>query len=89
MIDKAALTDLRSYIKRRAGYLRYRVGSTFYKADITDAIILENGGVRVQATIVPTAPTTINRVELWNNAGEYQLSRDRRASCIGLTSQSK
>lgn len=76
MIDKAALTDLRSYIKRRAGYLRYRVGSTFYRADITDAIILENGVVRVQATIVPTAPTTINRVELWNNAGELWAHKD-------------
>lgn len=76
MIDTATLTDLRNYIKRRAGYFRYRVGSTFYKAEITDALILNTGVVRIQASIVPTSPVTINRVELWSNAGELWAHKD-------------
>lgn len=68
-LDTAALTDIRSYVKNRVGYLRYRVGTTYTKVPISDVQILTSGVVRVQASIAPGA-VTINRVELFSNAGE-------------------
>lgn len=75
-LDKAAFTDMRNYIKKRIGYLKYRVGTTYHKVSITDILILPNGVVRVQATIVPGIPNTINRIELYNNAGELWAHQD-------------
>ncbi len=74
-LDTAALNDIRGYVKKRVGYLQYRVGTTYTKAPITDAQILSSGVVRVQASIVPGA-VTINRVELYNNAGELWAHQD-------------
>lgn len=75
-LDTAALTDLRNYIKKRVGYLRYRVGTTYYKVAITDAQVLSSGVVRIQATIVPNSPITMNRVELYNNNGDLWAHQD-------------
>lgn len=75
-LDTAAFADLRNYIKKRVGYLQYRVGSSYSKAQITDAQVLNNGTVRIQATIVPRDPITINRVELYNNNGDLWAHQD-------------
>lgn len=75
-LDTAAFTDLRNYVKRRAGRLRYRVGSTFYTVPITDATVLPSGVVRVQASIVPSGSVTINRVELLNNNNDLWAHQD-------------
>lgn len=70
MIDPAGFADLRSFIKRRISYARYRVGNVFTKAPLSDITILENGTVRVRLVIAPEKTITVNRVELWNSAGE-------------------
>lgn len=75
-LDNAAFTDLRSYIKRRIGFLKYRVGTTYYRTPITDAQILQSGVVRVQAQIVPNGSVTINRVELYNNNNDLWAHQD-------------
>ncbi len=75
-LDNAAFTDLRQYIKRRLSYVRYRVGSTYYNADITDAQILPSGDVRIQASLVPNGAVQINRVEVYNNNGDLWAHQD-------------
>lgn len=75
-LDTAALNDLRSYVKRRVGFLQYRVGTTYTKVQISDVQILSSGVVRVQASIVPNGAVTINRVELYNNASELWAHQD-------------
>lgn len=75
-LDTAALNDLRGYVKKRVGYLQYRVGTTYTKVQISDVQILSSGVVRVQASIVPNGAVTINRVELYNNAGQLWAHQD-------------
>jgi len=76
MIDPAGFADLRSFIKRRISYARYRVGNVFTKASLSDVAILENGTVRAQLVIAPEETITVNRVELWNSAGELWAHQD-------------
>ncbi len=75
-LDAAALTDLRNYTRRRLKYLRYYVGSKHYDTPITDAQILTDGTVRIQATIVPSSAVNITRVELYNNNGNRWAYQD-------------
>ncbi len=75
-LDKAALTDIRNYIKKRCGYVKYRVGSSYYQVPITDAQMLGDGTVRVQVSIVPGNAVTINRIELYNNNGDLWAHQD-------------
>lgn len=76
MIDAAGFNDLRSYIKRRVSYARYRVGSTFYKTPINDVEINADGTVRVWISILPGSSVTVNRVELWSNNAELWMHQD-------------
>lgn len=69
-LDTAAFVDLRNFIRRRIGFLRYRTEEAFYKVPISDAQVLSDGTVRVAASIVPDSSVTINRVELYNNNGD-------------------
>ena len=69
-LDNAAFVDLRNYIQRRVHNLKYRVGSTMYNADISDAEVLSNGVVRIKAPIIPNGAVRITRVELYNNNGD-------------------
>lgn len=75
-LTNAALNDMRNYIKRRVGYLRYRVGSTYTSVQISDVRVLPSGVVRVQASIVPSGAATVNRVELYNTANELWATQD-------------
>lgn len=75
-LDTAALSDLRSYVKRRVGFLKYRVGTSYTKVPISDVQILPSGVVRIQASIVPSNAVTINRVELYSNASELWAHQD-------------
>lgn len=76
MLDNAAFVDLRNYIKKRIVKLKYRVGTTSYDVPVSDAMILTNGVVRIQAPIVPGTPVTINRIEAYNTNGELWAHQD-------------
>lgn len=75
-LDTAALTDLRTFIKHRAGYLQYRAGGVINKVSITDAQILADGTVRIQAMISPGSANKIDRVEIYNNNGDLWAHQD-------------
>ncbi|MCF8017850.1 MAG: hypothetical protein K9L62_00495 [Vallitaleaceae bacterium] len=76
MLDAAAFTDLRGYIKRRIANARYRVGSTYYTTSLNDISILPDGTVRAQLSIIPGGTVTINRVELFNSDGNLWAHQD-------------
>lgn len=76
MLDTAALADIRGYIKRRISYARYRVGSTYYRTELTDVEYIGNNTVRARLSIIPSGTVTVNRVELWNSAGELWAHQD-------------
>lgn len=72
----AALADLRDFVKRRVGYLQYRAGSVIGKVPITDAQVLSDGTVRIQAMISPGSADRISRVEIYNNNGDLWAHQD-------------
>lgn len=76
MLDEAAFTDLRGYIKRRIVHAWYRVGSTYYTTSLNDISILPDGTVRAQLSIIPGGTVTINRVELFNSNGNLWAHQD-------------
>ena len=76
MLDTAAFSDLRSYIKRRVIYARYRIGSTYYQTPLNEVTLLSSGTVRVQLSILQAENVTINRVELWNSNGDLWAHQD-------------
>ena len=76
MLDTAAFTDLRGYIKRRVAYARYRVGSTFYRTELTDVDYQGGNTVRARLSIIPSGTVTVNRVGLWSGAGELWAHQD-------------
>lgn len=76
-LDSAAFNDLRNFIKRRVGFVKYRIENSYYQTMITDATVLPTGIVRVQASIVPAKQkATIDRVELHNINGELWAHQD-------------
>jgi hypothetical protein len=76
MLDAAAFTDLRNFIKKRIAGARYRIGSTFYEATLNDITILENGTVRALLSVSPGGTVTVNRVELYNSDGDLWAHQD-------------
>ncbi len=76
MLDPAAFTDLRNFIRKRIAGARYRVGSTFYAANLNDITVLGNGTVRALLGIAPGGTVTINRVELYNSDGNLWAHQD-------------
>ena len=75
MLQTAAFTDLRNYIKGRIGSAQYKVGSTWHDATIVDQSITVDGIVRIKCQIAPGAACTISEVRLLSTASEVWLSK--------------
>jgi len=67
MLQSAAFTDFRNFIKRRIARAQYRVGTTWYDAPIVSADITSAGVVRIQCQIAHGSPCTISEVRLLNS----------------------
>lgn len=77
MLDVAGLADYRSFTQRRIAFARYRVGSTYTRVPLSSITILNTGVVRAQLNINSCGSSmTVNRVELWNQAGELFAHED-------------
>ena len=75
MLQTAAFTDLRNYIKTRIGSAQYLVGSTWNNATIVDQSITADGIVRIKCQIAPGAACTIAKVRLLNTASDVWLEK--------------
>ena len=78
MIDPYGFADLRNYIKRRLSYARYRVGSTYYTAEINDISVQGDNTVRAVLDISPPVTGTVNRVEIYNTDNQLWAHQDCR-----------
>lgn len=77
MLDSAGFSDLRSYLKRRLAYGRYRVGSTWTRVQLTGVDIQSNGIVRARMNINSGGSAiTVNRAELYNTDGSLFAHQD-------------
>ena len=75
MLQVAAFTDLRNYIKRRISKAQYRVGSTWYDAPIVETVITADGIVRIKSQIAHGAACTIAEVRLFNTEGQVWATK--------------
>ena len=75
MLQTAAFTDLRNYIKTRFGGAQYRVGQTWTNATIVDKAITADGIVRIKCQISPGAVCTIVEFRLLNTDNEVWLKK--------------
>lgn len=82
VISRTAYVELRNYIKARIAYAQYRIGSAWYRAEISDVAALADGTVRVKIPIFASGGT-INRVAVYNESGEQWTYRD----CTIVTSE--
>jgi hypothetical protein len=75
MMDSAAYRDYRNYTAKRVAYARFRVGSTWTRAQISNISILDDGTVRIKIPL-PVSNATVNRVEIFNSDGERWDGQD-------------
>lgn len=84
MLTPAAFTDLREFIKRQVTYAEYRVGSTYYRAEISETEITPSGVVRVKIPITHATPATITQVRLYSRHNQVWASKDINVSTNSL-----
>ena len=84
MLTAAAITDLREFIKRQILYAEYRIGSTYYRADISETEITAGGIVRIKIPITHPTPATINQVRLYSRLNQIWASKDINISTNAL-----
>lgn len=66
MLTSTAFEDFRKFIRGKIAIAQYRVGSTWYNAQIVDAVITSSGTVRIKSQIAHGSPCTIAEVRLLN-----------------------
>lgn len=77
MFTETALTAIKNCIKDHISYAQYKVGSTYYKADIRSAYIMSDGRVTITFLIDHTLPgnITVTEVQLYDRNGALWASK--------------
>lgn len=72
MLSTVALTALKNCIKDNVAYAKYKVGNTYYQAEIRSAYIMDDGRVAITFLIDDTVggTITVTEVQLYNHNGE-------------------
>lgn len=70
-LDSSYLMALRTEIKNDIAYARYRVGSTWHRAEIQNTVLLKSGVVEVTFLIDHTVSgnITVTGIELYDRCG--------------------
>lgn len=84
MLTTAAFTDLRDFIKRQITYAEFRIGVTYYRAEISETEITAGGVVRVKIPITYPTPATITQVRLYSYLNQVWASKDVSVSTNAL-----
>lgn len=90
MLTTAALNGFKDHVKRTVAYAKYKVGSTYYDAKITDIYVKKDGKVAIDFTIDhPTSGNIkVTEVQLYNTSGILWCSKteniERKSSQSGI-----
>ena len=78
MLTNSALNSLRNHLKNSIAYARYKVGSTYYTAEIQTAEVLADGRIAVTFIIDHTVAgnITVTEVQLFDHNGTLWASKD-------------
>lgn len=87
MLTTNAITGFKNYVKRTISYAKYKIGSSYYNAEITDIYIDSSGRVAIDVTIDPeiSGSVTISAIQLYDTSGSLWL--EAAASVTKKTSQ--
>lgn len=75
MLENCAFRDFRNFIKRQIYKGQYRVGSTWYDANLVDIAITNDGIVRVKLEIAHGSACTITGVRLISQLNEVWCTK--------------
>lgn len=77
MLTSNALASLRNHLKNSIAYARYKVGSTYYTADIQTAEVLADGRIAITFVIDHTVAgnITVTEVQLFDYNGVLWASK--------------
>jgi len=75
MLKLAALNDFREFVKKKIWKAQYKVGSTWYDANVSQITITSAGVVRVQVPISPGMACTITGMRLYSTSAEIWLEK--------------
>lgn len=54
MLSAAALAGFRNHAKNTVAYAKYKIGSTYYRSEITDITISSDGKVKIEFILNPS-----------------------------------
>lgn len=74
VLTNAAIEGYRQYTKRTVSYARYKLGNTYYRANI-GSVITNAGIVEINFEIVPAIAGTISEIQLYDRAGALWFSK--------------
>ena len=70
-MENAALNSIKNHIKNSIAYARYKIGSTYYRAEIANAQVLSDGKIAkdVQINSELSGNITITEIQLYDHNG--------------------
>ncbi len=77
MLTNTALQSMRMHLKNSIAYAMYKVGDTYYKADIQNASLMEDGRIAITFVIDHTVAgnVTVTEVQLYDHNGALWASK--------------
>jgi len=75
MLQTAAFTDLRNYIKKRIYKAQYQQGGSWYDAALVSKEVTSGGIARIKVQISPGIACTITGVRLINTDGQVWATK--------------
>ena len=74
MLSAAALAGFRNHVKNTVAY---KIGSTYYRSEITDITINSDGKVKIEFTLSPSVSNEVKvtEVQLYSTSGELWWSK--------------
>lgn len=90
MLTNEALQQLREFLKVKIAYAQYKVGGSYYRAEIASAELLADGRVTISLVIDhnPPGDITVSEVQLYDHSGRLWVRKTesiaRKASQEGI-----
>lgn len=77
MLSAAALAGFRNHVKNTVVYAKYKIGSTYYRSEITDITISSDGKVKIEFILNPSVSgeVKVTEVQLYSTSGELWWSK--------------
>ena len=77
MLSAAALAGFRNHVKNTVAYAKYKIGSTYYRSEITDITISSDGKVKIEFILNPSVSgeVKVTEVQLYSTSGELWGSK--------------